>query len=712
MHQARSKGVLPPNTIHQLFGNLNALVDCQRKFLLYAEAQADITPQEQRFGQLFIHREKDLAVYEPFCANFQTAQSLVCQEHLALEKLSHLLSSSFELQSFLIKPVQRICKYPLLMKELLKTTPPHWTFHDEIKLGLEAIQRVAASVNETQRRQENFMVVQTLKEQVVDWSASDIDDFGPLHLHDTFMVYRGDPGRELTVYLFEKCLFVCREDKGKDPATSAANGKDGNGKKAQKKNKKSDGGSLSMASNSTPTSANATDSANSSSSSKLCVRGKILISRVVQVIDTSQDGTCSLQIFWSERYLQPGQQFRLDSFTLKCRHQEQVQLWESSLNGLIKQMTIQASDSRTHPTSAPSQHSPLPSSHCLNRLDSSSTHGSSLADDNNRYRFNLELPLSRQQSNDTFGAPSAPLSRQNGSPLNGFLPSPALRTSPNNYSSHFESTEDYSHVNTVPATELITQHVLNEQQVEDQDDYFDDDYDTYSSSITTPGTPLSFNSLPQYQHTTERSLPQIMMINNSNDSDSIQYRLRSQSSPNIHPPIQHNCDNSIPTVPSYSQQQQYHHHHLSSPHRYQDLTRLDIRRSNGDPDPQRPLYSLDTHNNHNNDTSMPSDIHQSQQNLSLSLESAPSTTKVKVHHSGGIYVLMVPRTIDYQELVKRIEKKMKCDSSTIHNNTTLASYGLKYRDEENDLITIGSNDDLQMGLEHRGHKNTVNFYIV
>jgi cell division control protein 24 len=565
---------------------------------------------------------------------------------------------------------------------------------------LEAIQRVAASVNETQRRQENFMVVQTLKEQVNDWSAADIDDLGPLLLHDTFMVYRGDPGRELTVYLFQKCLFVCREDKGKGAATSTTNGKDGNGKKAQKKSKKNDGGSPSTPSTSTSMSANLMDSANNSTPCKLCVRGKILISRVAQVSDTSQDGTCSLQIFWSERHLQPGQQFGLESFTLKCRHQEQLQLWESSLKGLIDQIR----DSKNHSTPAPSEHSQPPTSHCLARLDSSST---SLPDDNNRHRFNIELPLSRQQSNDTaFGQPPTSLSRETGSSFTGSLPSPALRTSSNNHSPHFELTEDYSHMNTVPTTELITQHVLSEQQVEEQDDYLDDDYDTYSSSITTPGTPLSFSSLPQHQHTTEKPLPHIIMINNTNDSDSIQYRLRSQSSPNIHPPSQHTYDNTIPTMPSYSQQQQYHHHHLSSPHRYQDIARFDLRRSNGDQDPQRPLYSYDT----NSDSNMQINFHQSQQNLALSLESAPSTIKVKVHHSGGIYVLQkVPLTIDYQELVKRIENKMKCD--TTHNNSSLASKVLKYIDEEGDLITMGSNEDLRMGLEHCGIKNTANFYI-
>ncbi|CAO3597659.1 unnamed protein product [Absidia cylindrospora] len=376
MDEARSKKILPPDTLHELFGNLNALVDCQRRFLVEVEDQVHRAPESQRFGQLFISNEENFAVYEPFCANFQVAQTLMNREIQALEKLSYLLSATFELPSILIKPVQRICKYPLLMKELVKTTPRHWPFYDETQLGLDAIQRVAAKVNETNRLQENLTTLQLLKERVDDWSPSDIDHFGALLLHDKFMVYRGDPGRELVVYLFEKCLFVCREEKHKDGS---------NNKKTQKKSKKSISGS------------NITESSGSGAQpalTRLYVQGRFLISRVVQVADSSQDGTSSLEIFLSERYAQPGQNFHLDSLTLKCRHPEQLQLWESSLNGLIKQS--KKSHFQHHPldsnpstlTGSPQLLSPSTTMpHFLSRLDSNASDSNYSNKENEGHRF-------------------------------------------------------------------------------------------------------------------------------------------------------------------------------------------------------------------------------------------------------------------------------------------------------------------------------------
>jgi cell division control protein 24 len=40
-----------------------------------------------------------------------------------------------------------------------------------------------------------------------------------------------------------------------------------------------------------------------------------------------------------------------------------------------------------------------------------------------------------------------------------------------------------------------------------------------------------------------------------------------------------------------------------------------------------------------------------------------------------------------------------------------AVLGLKYEDEEGDLITINSNEDIQMGFESKGMNNAVNLYV-
>jgi RhoGEF domain len=68
-----------------------------------------------------------------------------------------------DLASFLLKPIQRICKYPLLLKELLKNTPESDLDYKAVQKGLIAINGVVSYVNnkrgEAELRQKMFQLL-------------------------------------------------------------------------------------------------------------------------------------------------------------------------------------------------------------------------------------------------------------------------------------------------------------------------------------------------------------------------------------------------------------------------------------------------------------------------------------------------------------------------------------------------------------------------
>lgn len=80
-------------------------------------------------------------------------------------------------------------------------------------------------------------------------------------------------------------------------------------------------------------------------------------------------------------------------------------------------------------------------------------------------------------------------------------------------------------------------------------------------------------------------------------------------------------------------------------------------------------------------------------------------TKVKVHYYGAIYVVVVPTDIEFTDLQRRIESKIKLCGQEFE------SFGLKYEDEDGDLITISSSEDVQMGFENKGPNNAVNLFV-
>jgi cell division control protein 24 len=98
-----------------------------------------------------------------------------------------------------------------LSQSLLKNTPQDHQYHNELKAGLDSIQRVTEKVNEEKRRKDNLQSVSDLANRVEDWKGHDIASFGELLLQETFIVIKSENEREYNVYLFERIILCCKE---------------------------------------------------------------------------------------------------------------------------------------------------------------------------------------------------------------------------------------------------------------------------------------------------------------------------------------------------------------------------------------------------------------------------------------------------------------------------------------------------------------------
>lgn len=116
------KGVVTGDAVHAIFLNLNALLDFQRRFLIRVE-QTNAQPEsEQNWGRLFVLYKEAFKVYEPFIANQKRCEETAMLEFEKLREtggppeLRQMVESPTHLTSFLLKPFQRLSKYPLLLK--------------------------------------------------------------------------------------------------------------------------------------------------------------------------------------------------------------------------------------------------------------------------------------------------------------------------------------------------------------------------------------------------------------------------------------------------------------------------------------------------------------------------------------------------------------------------------------------------------------------
>ncbi|XP_055764893.1 guanine nucleotide exchange factor DBS-like isoform X9 [Salvelinus fontinalis] len=103
-----------------LFGNMPEIYQFhKRTFLRELETYTDIP---ELVGRCFLERMGDLQIYEKYCQNKPRSESLwrQCSDCAFFQECQRKLEHKLGLDSYLLKPVQRITKYQLILKELLK----------------------------------------------------------------------------------------------------------------------------------------------------------------------------------------------------------------------------------------------------------------------------------------------------------------------------------------------------------------------------------------------------------------------------------------------------------------------------------------------------------------------------------------------------------------------------------------------------------------
>lgn len=317
-NELRNADALSSEQLHILFPNLSDIVDFHRRLLAGLECNINVPTKYQRIGSIFVHASNGpFAAYEPWTIGQINAIDLINRESANLKKASSLIDPGFELQSFIIKPIQRLCKYPLLLKELIKTytDSSDATYYNELLMANAAMKEVANQVNEAQRRAENVGFLQNLTERVKNWRGFNLKEQGELLYHSVVSIKDGENVKEYVAYLFERIIFFFVETPPVDSKHKEKTKRD-----IFSSRKKSH-------SNVSGSTANLIESLNGGKDlSILELKGRVYISEIYNIASGNLLGY-TLVISWSGRK-------ESGSFTLKYRTEETRNQWENCLRYL------------------------------------------------------------------------------------------------------------------------------------------------------------------------------------------------------------------------------------------------------------------------------------------------------------------------------------------------------------------------------------------
>ncbi|XP_063808401.1 rho guanine nucleotide exchange factor 25 isoform X2 [Pseudophryne corroboree] len=181
-----------------VFGNIHQIFDWHKDYFL-GELQKCLE-EPNRLAQLFIKHERRLHMYVVYCQNKPKSEHIVSEYiDTYFEELRQQLSHRLQLNDLLIKPVQRIMKYQLLLKDFLKYYSKAGQDTTELEKAVEVMCFVPKRCNDMMNlgRLQGFEGKLTAQ--------------GKLLQQDTFAVTEQDSGflmrgKERRVFLFEQII--------------------------------------------------------------------------------------------------------------------------------------------------------------------------------------------------------------------------------------------------------------------------------------------------------------------------------------------------------------------------------------------------------------------------------------------------------------------------------------------------------------------------
>lgn len=223
LHPARRHPeIFTGERIKTIFSNIEQLYEFQRKFLESLELCIDWEDlAESRVGHCFLEYENGFNVYHHYCNNHPNAtselQDLYTKPRFikffeACRLLQNMIDIS--LDGFLLTPIQKICKYPLQLNELLKNTDEDHPDFRHVVDALESMRNCANLANERKRRIEALADVMFFQEKVENWFGPKLSDTSSILIHsgEVSKMTSHTWSQGVQLYLFDHLLLYSKKD--------------------------------------------------------------------------------------------------------------------------------------------------------------------------------------------------------------------------------------------------------------------------------------------------------------------------------------------------------------------------------------------------------------------------------------------------------------------------------------------------------------------
>ncbi|KAK2506146.1 hypothetical protein MC885_005562, partial [Smutsia gigantea] len=193
-----------------LFGNMAEIYEFHNKIFLSSLENCIGAPE--RVGPCFLERKDDFQMYARYCQNKPRSEAIwkKFSECAFFQECRRKLKHRLDLDTYLLKPVQRITKYQLLLKELLKYSKD-CKGYDELKKAFDTMRDLLKSVNDS------------MHQTAINGYTGNLNELGKMIIEGEFSIWNGhkkgatkmkDFARfkpmQRHIFLYEKAVIFCK----------------------------------------------------------------------------------------------------------------------------------------------------------------------------------------------------------------------------------------------------------------------------------------------------------------------------------------------------------------------------------------------------------------------------------------------------------------------------------------------------------------------
>lgn len=199
-------------SLTDLFCNIEDIYNFNRSFLQDLEMCG---LDSVAVARCFFKHSYGFSIYTQYCTNYPRTVSILTDLMRNLETAEVFkerqiaLCHNLPLGSYLLKPVQRILRYRLLLENIVKTSNKDCEGYADIKNALSVMTGIAYHINDMKKRHENAVRVQEIQSLLYGWDGHDLTTYGELVAEGAFRMYRTKTLRHL--FIFDKMLLIVKK---------------------------------------------------------------------------------------------------------------------------------------------------------------------------------------------------------------------------------------------------------------------------------------------------------------------------------------------------------------------------------------------------------------------------------------------------------------------------------------------------------------------